>query len=108
MHNQDVRLSEEMFEFSEDQISLIEASQYLFEAMKISRISECKIPALDGVTYRRDCFGKCNFYNSRNNQPLTYNEIVSKAPVSRITTSMRSQEQKLLARLNSKSADTNN
>ncbi len=97
MYRQDIRLSNRFFEFSEDQISLIEASQYLFDALKISGTFECRIPALDGVTYQRDCFGNGNFYNGRNNQPLTYDEIASKAPISQIITSMRTQEQRILA-----------
>lgn len=97
MHIRATTPQRELFEFSEDQISLIEASQYLFEAMKISGTSECRILDLEGVTYRRDCFGTGNFYNGRNNQPLTYNEIVSKASISQITNSMRTQEQRLLA-----------
>ncbi len=108
MHIKDTTLQRELFEFSEDQISLIEASQYLFEAMKISGTSECRILDLEGVIYRRDCFGSGNFYNGLNNQPLTYHEIVSKAPVSLITNSMRSQEQRLLAQTRTALENTTN
>ena len=83
----------ERFEFSEDHIRIIDACHALFEAMRSRGVTECKIPELEGVTYRRDGLGNGNFYNGNNNQPLTYKEIVSRATVPQIVASIRSQAQ---------------
>jgi len=65
--------------------------------MRSKGVTECKIPALEGVTYRMDGWGNGNFYNGNNNQPLTYGEISSRAAVPKIAESMRSQAQALCA-----------
>lgn len=94
MYNNDKYEPIEWVEFSHEQVRLMEASHSLFEAMMTSSVMDCKIPSLEGVTYRRDEWG-ANFYNDNNHQPIAYKDLVSRATVSQIVDSMNLQAERL-------------
>ena len=96
MYNNDKYKPLEHIEFSHEQIKLMDASHSLLEAMTASSVMDCKIPVLEGVTYRRDGWG-ANFYNGNNHQPLTYKDLASRATVSQIVESMNVQTERLRA-----------
>ena len=80
------------FEFSPEQIKIIDASYLLLEAMRANRINEIQIS--DGVTFKRDCWG-ADFYNGQGSQPLTYGDLKERKIVPELIKSMREQTDRL-------------
>ena len=107
MHSADNYIPAERFAYSLEQFRLMDAELSLLEAIARNIPPASDVPISPSIRFRRNVWGRGEFYNGVNSQPLAYDDLTSKIPIEQVLTAMEGHITRLTPQKNSRQHQDN-